>query len=333
MEKKIKVSVIVPIYNVEKYLERCIKNILNQTFAEIEIILVDDGSTDSCSQMCDEFANRDSRIVVVHKKNEGLGYARNSGLQIARGEYVAFIDSDDYIDENFFEELYKNANDADLVMTGYRDVDNNGEIIQTHNICNVKTELTDKEIIDTLFYNTIGNINGNIEYGFSVWKAIYKRDIFYRNDIKFCSEREFISEDYIFQLDFIPKCQKAVLINTTYYNYCKNEQSLSRKYNSERFTKIKELYQEIIKKIKKLNLYQDTIKGIDYTFIGNVRACIKQEKNNCKQDALENIKKMCNDPLVVQRINSGYNQTLKQRIFDILIKLKLYVLLYYIIKY
>ena len=94
---KPKVSIIVPVYNVEKYLDRCMESLLNQTLKDIEIILVDDGSPDNCPQICDEYAKKDSRVKVVHKVNAGLGYARNSGLDVASGEYVAFVDSDDYV--------------------------------------------------------------------------------------------------------------------------------------------------------------------------------------------------------------------------------------------
>ena len=93
-----KVSIIVPIYNVERFLDRCMDSLLNQTLKDIEIIMVDDGSPDNCPQMCDEYAKNDSRVKVIHKKNAGLGMARNSGLEIATGEYVAFVDSDDYVD-------------------------------------------------------------------------------------------------------------------------------------------------------------------------------------------------------------------------------------------
>ena len=98
-----KVSVIVPIYNVEKYLDECMVSLLNQTLKDIEIILVDDESPDNCPKMCDEYANKDKRVKVVHKKNGGLGFARNSGLDVATGEYVAFIDSDDWIKPTHLE--------------------------------------------------------------------------------------------------------------------------------------------------------------------------------------------------------------------------------------
>ena len=114
---KAKVSIIVPCYGVEKYLDCCMESIVNQTLKDIEIILVDDGSPDRVPQICDEWAQKDPRIKVIHKKNAGLGYARNSGLEIASGEYVAFVDSDDYVDIRMYEFLYGNAvaNDLDIV--------------------------------------------------------------------------------------------------------------------------------------------------------------------------------------------------------------------------
>ena len=101
-----KVSIIVPIYNVERYLDRCMDSLLHQTLEDIELILVDDGSPDQCPQMCEKYAELDSRVKVVHKKNAGLGLARNSGLGIATGEYVAFIDSDDFVDLDMYGTLY-----------------------------------------------------------------------------------------------------------------------------------------------------------------------------------------------------------------------------------
>lgn len=104
-----KISIIVPIYNVEKYIEKCIQSILNQTFSDFELILVNDGSTDSCGEICDKYKKLDDRIIVIHKVNGGLSSARNAGIDIARGEYIGFIDSDDYIHEKMYEILYNNA--------------------------------------------------------------------------------------------------------------------------------------------------------------------------------------------------------------------------------
>ena len=100
------VSIIVPIYNVEKYIKECIDSIINQTYKNLEIILVDDGSPDCCPKICDEYSKKDKRIKVIHKENGGLSSARNAGLDVAKGEYVSFIDSDDVVDEKFIETLY-----------------------------------------------------------------------------------------------------------------------------------------------------------------------------------------------------------------------------------
>ena len=101
------VSIIVPVYKVEKYLNRCIDSILNQTYINLEIILVDDGSPDNCGKICEEYAQKDNRVIVIHKENGGLSDARNKGLNIARGEFVSFIDSDDFIDKSMIEVLVK----------------------------------------------------------------------------------------------------------------------------------------------------------------------------------------------------------------------------------
>ena len=126
-----KVSVIIPVYNVEKTLPRCIDSVIGQSLKDIEIILVDDGSPDKSPEICDEYRCKDSRIKVFHKPNEGLGYTRNYGIERAQGEYVAFVDSDDYIASDMLDKLYNTAikEDADVVYGGYYRVIN-GEIRQ-----------------------------------------------------------------------------------------------------------------------------------------------------------------------------------------------------------
>ena len=128
-----KVSVIVPVYKVEKYLKTCINSIRNQTYTDIEIILVDDGSPDMCGKICDEFKREDNRIVVVHKTNEGLGRARNSGLDVASGEFICFVDSDDWLVESAIEKwvYYVNKHNADIVMCNFDKVNDNGECLFT----------------------------------------------------------------------------------------------------------------------------------------------------------------------------------------------------------
>lgn len=130
------ISIIVPVYKVEKYLEKCIESILMQTYKNIELILVDDGSPDMCPVICDKYADKDSRVVVVHKKNGGLSDARNAGLAIAQGEFISFIDSDDFVSEDFCELLLRAAlkEKADMAICNYLVVDEEGNLIQEKNL-------------------------------------------------------------------------------------------------------------------------------------------------------------------------------------------------------
>lgn len=129
MEKNL-ISIIVPIYNSEKYLKKCVNSIINQTYKDLEIILVDDGSSDTCPKICDEFAELDNRIVVLHKKNEGVSAARNSGLDIAKGEYIGFVDSDDYIAPDMYEMLLIRIlkDGSDMACCNYLQVDEENEL-------------------------------------------------------------------------------------------------------------------------------------------------------------------------------------------------------------
>ena len=117
-----RISVIIPVYGVEKYLDKCVESVVNQTYKDIEIILIDDGGKDKCPEMCDDWAKRDNRIIVIHKENGGQGLARNAGLDIATGEYILFVDSDDYIELNMVDELVKGTDDGkhDIVLCGYK---------------------------------------------------------------------------------------------------------------------------------------------------------------------------------------------------------------------
>jgi len=125
-----KISVIVPVYNVEKYLAKCIDSILAQTFTDFECILINDGSPDNSPAICDEYAKKDERMKVIHKENGGVSSARNTGLDIAQGEWITFADSDDWVDENYLELMYSNAikNNCDLSICGFKSVDEKGNI-------------------------------------------------------------------------------------------------------------------------------------------------------------------------------------------------------------
>lgn len=325
-----KVSIIVPVYNVEKYLNECVDSLLRQTYKNIEIILVDDGSTDSSGKICNQYAEKLPDIIrVIHKQNAGLGFARNSGLDIANGDYVTFIDSDDYADEDLVEALVGAAIEekADVVIGGFKRVTNSGEIVFREKY--VPEMFERNQVCDRLFMRMLGSSPKRTDaIRMSVWNALYSMRIIRKHSIKFPSERVFISEDIIFDSDFYPKANRAVLINSEAYNYRVNEQSLTAKYKFDRFEKNLLLYKELEKRVTQLELGTEAIYRAQRQFFVNVRGCIRQEKKKISQkgifEASKSVKKMC-ECEELQRIISKYpvkSLGIKQYIFLMLIKYK-----------
>lgn len=270
-----KVSIIVPIYNVEKYLDRCIQSLLNQTLKEIEIILVDDGSPDNCPRICDEYAQKDSRIKVIHKKNAGLGYARNSGLEIASGEYIAFVDSDDFVDVRMYEILYNTAkqNQCDAIFCGfYKEIKQSVFIKVIEAAQYTEYEKTDLKKIIPDFIASPPYSRSEYIHDMSVWHSIYRHSIIYTNHIRFISEREYASEDIPFQIDFLSVANKIAFIPDLLYTYCFNNGSLTKQINKEKFYKIKSLYYLLNDKAQ---IYDAKGLRTKRLFIGYIRALIR----------------------------------------------------------
>ena len=214
------ISVIVPVYNVEQYLEKCVNSIINQTYKNLEIILVDDGATDSSGNMCDELARSDNRIKVYHKENGGLSDARNYGVERATGDYIGFVDSDDYIDSEMYEKLY--------------------EAIKKENVdvaeCSLKVIYPGKiELFtDEKYYKVLGKTEYLEEYltikkifG-SVWPKLIKSDV----AKKLVFPKGKLYEDTYYAYDLIEKVDRYVIMNNPYYNYLMRENSITNaKFN------------------------------------------------------------------------------------------------------
>ena len=215
MDSKSLISVIVPIYNVEKYLERCVDSIVNQTYRNLEIILVDDGSPDNCPKMCDDFAKKDSRIRVVHKKNGGLSDARNSGMKIASGECIVFVDSDDYVDCNMIAKMYDVMlkDDSDVVSCGVKWVDENGEVIS-------EPTVDKNEILDTNEAMLEIIIDGKLKQ--HVWNKMYKTELI--QDILF--EKGKYHEDVFWSYQVFGKARKTSVIVDSFYYYVQRDNSI-----------------------------------------------------------------------------------------------------------
>ena len=176
-----KISIIVPVYKVEPYIHKCVDSILNQTFKDFEVILVDDGSPDNCGKICDEYAQKDDRVVVIHKENGGQATARNSGLDIARGEYIGFVDSDDYIEVDMFENLYNACavENADISIIGSREINEEGKIMNEY----IPKKITFSEILKRAH----------------PWNKLFKKCLFFENYLFFADGK------YYDDLELIPK--------------------------------------------------------------------------------------------------------------------------------
>lgn len=323
------VSVIVPVYNVEKYLNQCINSLIRQTYHNIEIILVDDGSKDSSGEQCDKFSNIDVRIKVVHKANEGLGLARNSGLNVATGDFVTFIDSDDYADANMISELMEaiKKNNADVAIGGFERVNADGIVLYTEKYQTRK--YTNKNVMSELFTQMLGNApNKSNAIKMSVWNALFSMKIIRKYNIMFPSERQYISEDIIFASDFYPHVKCAVIVSSIAYKYRVNINSLTSIYRSDRFEKMTILYQELKRRLLTLNLSQNAILRLQKQTLANFRVAIRLEapkysaKNLC--EARKSIASMCHHKCLVEIVSEYPWKQLgfKQRLFVFLLKKK-----------
>ena len=212
----LKISIIVPIYKVEPYLNRCIESILNQSYSNLEIILVDDGSPDNCPKICDFYANIDNRIIVIHKTNGGLSEARNYGLDIATGDYILFVDSDDYIRVDMCEVLLKNAmeTNADMVVCDFYRVNNNSLLESSNN------ELRKEQINPDLYMHRFIN-ERNSCYVVS-WNKLYVKRLFddLRYPVGFIHEDEFLIHELVY------KCTLISCISDKLYYYTQREDSI-----------------------------------------------------------------------------------------------------------
>lgn len=245
MKKSGVISVIVPVYNVEKYLGECIDSIINQTYTKLEIILIDDESPDSCGLICDQYARIDDRIIVIHQKNGGAASARNAGLRIATGEYITFVDSDDYLEPDAYEKMLSvlKENDADIVHGNFRYVYVNKSIIYGEN-CNVCHFSTTEYLVHFISEWTCG---------LSVVKLFKNNvlsNVFY--------EEGHLIDDEFFTYKGVMNAKKIVCIPTVVYNYrqrassvMKNKSTIERR-NFDRLDYLKKRLEDVVARFPEL---------------------------------------------------------------------------------
>ena len=239
------ISIIVPVYNVEKYIHKCIDSIINQTYKNLEILLIDDGSTDNSSSICDKYEKLDSRIKVIHKKNNCAAAARNTGLEVATGEYIAFVDSDDFIDKNMYKDMIEKSlkYDCDLVMCDCYKVCGDNKEKFTHNIRGgfYNKEQLYKEYFDKLLMKDDINYPPTI----SNCVCLIKKEIIKNNNLKYVEGIRF-SEDLLFGSQIMYYVERFYYMKDKYYyNYISNPLSVTSTYYEGKWDIFLKLYEEI----------------------------------------------------------------------------------------
>lgn len=318
------VSVILPVYNVESYLKKAIKSVINQTHRNIEIIIVNDGSTDNSGEICETFASQDSRIKIIHQPNKGVGPARNIGLSMATGLYVYFMDPDDFIDSKLIEENLEMAkrNNANIVIFGYSKViqKNNRYVateLKTPDISDVKSVKEFKEIFKPFF-----------DFGaYTVWNRIYKREFLINNRLMYRNQS--IGQDALFNLEVFKKNSEGIYFNQNhYYYYVDRPNSSVNRYHNNRFEKQFEIIKNLNELLEQLDysspskeqiLYKEYL-GALYSELKNLTSEKCKMKPKLKTKRIEEIlmkNQEISDAIINSRNNKEYSLMMKLILFSL----------------
>lgn len=227
MEKKL-ISIIIPVYNAEKYLQKCLDSILEQTYQNLEIIIVNDGSTDNSGQICQEYEKKDSRIIYIEKENGGVSDTRNTGLDRMTGSYVTFVDSDDWVEPNYVKFLYEKLieHQADIVVGNYTRFNESNSVFYFHTSADYYEKVYDNKSILDCLYDSKELLNSAL---IVAWGKIYKKEII--ANFRFPIDR--IGEDALFNLKALLDSEKVVYVNKSAYIYRVREGSLSNTWTDE----------------------------------------------------------------------------------------------------
>jgi glycosyltransferase involved in cell wall biosynthesis len=307
-----KLSVIIPVYNVEKYLCQCVDSVLRELPENSEILLVDDGSTDSSGKICDDYKAKDERIRVFHQKNSGVSSARNKGIEVSEGEKLFFLDSDDYLAENALEQLLQY--DSELVIGNYCAFYSD----KTANICGE---------VDTVRYDSIADYFKDFSKYFPTifnfpWGRIYSAEIIKKANLKF---REDISmgEDLLFNLEYYDRISNVQVVSNIIVNYRQSEGSLTKKYNPKLFEWYLKCYSETEAILRKYNSFSTEIKDYFYNrFLGNVYECIYQITSGKGKQRGELLYEIICDERTKKAAEIYKGQSMKMRIIAYIIRLK-----------
>jgi len=316
-----KISIIIPVYNVSKYLKRCLDSVINQTYKNIEIIIVNDGSTDDSLKICESYQKKDKRIIIINQKNQGLSAARNKGLNIANGKYICFIDSDDYVFYDYVLYLYRliKKDNYDFSSCNSIKIINNKQF--KTNIKEKKYILNSKTALKMLF-------NNNNNFSQSAWGKLYKKELF--KNIKYPVGK--VYEDIETTGNIILKSKKIIYSTLPKYNYCIRNDSISfKKYNINDLDRINNAKALIDKTIKR---FPDLKKYATCFYINNLIAiCNKQLFSNIYiSNEIKEAKKIIRKNIITILFNKTYPLVKKLQLILFLFNVKAYKKIYLIIK-
>lgn len=259
-----KISVIVPVYNSEKVIKRCVDSILKQTYSDFELILINDGSKDKSIDILKDYEKKDLRIRVIDNENNGVSETRNIGINEAKGDYIQFVDSDDYIDENMLKESLEQLekNSVDIIMNGiYLDIEKNGIVNSSTQTYEYKFANNNSEIVE----NVLTRLGGT--YINSPINKLYKLSIIKENNIYMNKEID-LGEDLLFNLEYLKHCNSIIFDNKCYYHYCmRAEENLTAKYRDNKLDLMKILYDKCMEFLDKYEAGYEKIRELNSIYI------------------------------------------------------------------
>lgn len=331
------ISVIVPVYNVECYLEQCVRSILGQSYPVLEVLLVDDGSTDGSGELCDRLSSKDNRVRTVHKENAGLGFARNTGLDSLRPEttHVMFVDSDDWLEPGMVATFARAIEDtgADCVLGGFTKRDGAG---------NPQFEFKLEDVVwegDKLVTGLVPRVCGSAPEAsdsipMSVCSSLFKKTNIDEHSLRFPSEREVISEDFVFKYRYLRTCNKVATTSSVGYSYRTNLSSLTTSYRPDRFEACLYFYDYALQLVEDSSAEADCVLRLKKTLFIYMKMCISQEvsrvSGKTRRDACDAIRKMAGDERLLKVINDYPCERLgfAQRAFVELLRRRAAIVLY-----
>lgn len=337
MKNNIKISVIIPIYNVEKYLDECIKSILNQTYKNFELILINDGSNDSSKEICEKYKKENNNIIFIDKKNTGASDSRNIGLKIAKGDYIFFLDSDDFLDKETFQLCVKEISlfNYDLLTFGFIKFDYDNDFQKKYDIKVEKNVYSQNEIRRILIPNMLSQTNKKKSFNINFSRMfLIRKDYISSLNWKFLSEREYESEDVVSMITLLYYAQNIKIIKKNLYYYRYNPMSITNNYKDNFVIKLNNMLRYLLSFNKRNN--SDYFKYFYYLYFSYIISAIKDiSKSSLKyKQKIKKISDLHSNEEIIDNIKkyNMYNNTLYRRVFFILLKAKCFNTVYLICK-